>query len=112
MGGQVIGTINTFSTSGYTAATLTIVTPGIYIFNYNIQLTGTTINPDTCFTRLNGTNAKNTDNGSSMVNDSNYTSVQTQVIVATASVYTVTAAFSSTVTGRDVNSFFNATRIG
>jgi hypothetical protein len=111
LGGTVSGTINTFGTSGYTSATLTIVTPGVYLFTFAIQLTGSGINT-ICFSRLSGAGVKSTDYGSATVNTTNTTSVGTQIVTATATAYNVTSTFSATVTGRDAtNSYFTATRI-
>lgn len=111
LGGTVTGTINAFGTSGYISATLTIVTAGVYLFNFAIQLTGSGTNT-ICFSRLSGASVKVTDYGSSNVNSTNTTSVGTQIVTATATVYNVTSTFSATITGRDAtNSYFTATRI-
>lgn len=114
LGGTVAGTINSFGASGYIAATLTIVTPGVYIFNYNIQVIGTGFltTPVLYFTKLVGAAAKTVDNGHGVVNATNLTSGQTQIILATATAYNVTASFGATITGRDAVSYFTATRIG
>jgi hypothetical protein len=123
LGGKVLGTLTTgaMPTSGNTFATLTIVTPGVYLFNSCIQFTGSGFltTPVSCFTNLYGPTGKgtggtiDTNYGNSVVTSSNTTSMIYQVVTAIAGSYTIRGSYSAPVTNRDLDvSYFNATRIG
>jgi hypothetical protein len=111
LGNTTTGTINAFGTSGYTSATLTIVTAGVYMFNFAFQFTGSG-SPSFCNSVLSGSGVKSTPYGYSTINTTNVISEGTQIVIATATVYNITSVFGSAVTGVNAtNSYFTATRI-
>jgi hypothetical protein len=112
LGNTTNGTINAFGTSGYTSATLTIGTAGVYLFIFTIQFTGSSGSPSFCNSVLSGAGVKSTQYGYSTINATGVTTSGTQIVTATATGYTITSTFAASITGvNSTNSYFTATRI-
>lgn len=98
--------------SGGNYATLTVVTPGVYLANFciNQAFTGTIIS---AYTTLIGTNiATNSSYGFCYANTTNTITFQgTQVITCTASIYALQLTYTGVAMG-NFGGFFYLTRIG
>ena len=92
-------------------STINIVTPGIYLFTYALQIYGT-VNPTQFYTSIIGTNSNATVIGISFININNTSSSGSQTVICTASSYGLRVTYSG---GTDLSvssGFFTAVRVG
>jgi hypothetical protein len=115
LGGTTSATIlATTPVNGSIYGTITITTPGIYIFAFAINQSYFLLTRPT-HVRINGTNANGVNYGFTTIDNTNQIGfVGTQIIRATASAYTlvITLGSPSTLTTGTQGGYFTATRIG